>query len=222
FHARLRAEALNDPSRAAKARNDLLEGLASLSVFDVTPYYSELGGILGIFPHEVQRLLEDQRRLTTKKPIGSEEKGQSGFDALPAREYADDVEYMFCSLLWSREDMRGLCRAEEVLQYIEDPLIQSIVYALLGGETPEMLEQRWQQMGDKIGMEIIARGNSLLSNNGIDDETAEKLIDTLRRRYLKKRLALLVSKIKAGKITDREYEDYLRFTRLLKGGNLRA
>ena len=77
-------------------------------------------------------------------------------------------------------------------------------------------------MNDMSGMQMIARGNSILSREGIGDDTAEKLMDTLRRRYLKKQLSSLVKKIKDGKISESEYEEYLKYTRLLKGGNIKA
>ena len=102
----------------------------------------------------------------------------------PEPAYADDLEYMLCSLLWSRKDMRQTYRAEELMCFIDDPGIQNIVFALLSGDEPEALERRWQQMNDMGGMQIIARGNSLLSREGISGEAAEKLMDTLKRKYL--------------------------------------
>ena len=106
--------------------------------------------------------------------------------------------------------------------FIDDPGIQNIVFALLSGDEPEALERRWQQMNDMGGMQIIARGNSLLSREGISGEAAEKLMDTLKRKYLEKRLASLVKKIKEGNISESEYGEYLKYTRLLKGGNIKA
>ena len=118
--------------------------------------------------------------------------------------------------------MRQTYRAEELMCFIDDPGIQNIVFALLSGDEPEALERRWQQMNDMSGMQIIARGNSLLSREGISGETAEKLMGTLRRKYLKNRLASLVRKIKEGNISESEYEEYLKYTRLLKGGSIKA
>ena len=47
-------------------------------------------------------------------------------------------------------------------------------------------------------------------------------MDTLKRKYLEKRLASLVKKIKEGNISESEYGEYLKYTRLLKGGNIKA
>lgn len=222
FHAQLRSEALRDPVLAPEARRDLLDGLASLSIFDVMPYLDELGNILGVFPHEVQSMLEERKRQRPEVHSRNRREQDEG-DFVPSEQnYADDLEYMLCSLLWSRKDIREAYRAEELMCYIEDMGIQNIVFALLSGDDPEELERRWQQMNDMSGMQIIARGNSLLSREGISGETAEKLMGTLRRKYLKNRLASLVRKIKEGNISESEYEEYLKYTRLLKGGSIKA
>ena len=222
FHAQLRSEALRDPVLAPEARRDLLDGLASLSIFDVMPYLDELGNILGVFPHEVQSMLEERKRQRPEVHSRNRRERDEGDFVPPEQNYADDLEYMLCSLLWSRKDIREAYRAEELMCYIEDMGIQNIVFALLSGDDPEELERRWQQMNDMSGMQIIARGNSLLSREGISGETAEKLMGTLRRKYLKNRLASLVRKIKEGNISESEYEEYLKYTRLLKGGSIKA
>lgn len=222
FHAQLRSEALRDPVLAPEARRDLLDGLASLSIFDVMPYLDELGNILGVFPHEVQSMLEERKRQRPEVHSRNRRERDEGDFVPPEQNYADDLDYMLCSLLWSRKDIREAYRAEELMCYIEDVGIQNIVFALLSGDDPEELERRWQQMNDMSGMQIIARGNSLLSREGISGETAEKLMGTLRRKYLKNRLASLVRKIKEGNISESEYEEYLKYTRLLKGGSIKA
>ena len=222
FHAQLRSEALRDPVLAPEARRDLLDGLASLSIFDVMPYLDEQGKILGVFPHEVQSMLEERKRQRPEVHSRNRRERDEGDFVPPEQNYADDLEYMLCSLLWSRKDIREAYRAEELMCYIEDMGIQNIVFALLSGDDPDELERRWQQMNDMSGMQIIARGNSLLSREGISGETAEKLMGTLRRKYLKNRLASLVRKIKEGNISESEYEEYLKYTRLLKGGSIKA
>ena len=222
FHAQLRSEALRDPVLAPEARRDLLDGLASLSIFDVMPYLDELGNILGVFPHEVQSMLEERKLQRPEVHSRNRRERDEGDFVPPEQNYADDLEYMLCSLLWSRKDIREAYRAEELMFYIEDMGIQNIVFALLSGDDPDELERRWQQMNDMSGMQIIARGNSLLSREGISGETAEKLMGTLRRKYLKNRLASLVRKIKEGNISESEYEEYLKYTRLLKGGSIKA
>ncbi|MCD8392594.1 MAG: DNA primase, partial [Cloacibacillus porcorum] len=148
FHAQLRSEALRDPVLAPEARRDLLDGLASLSIFDVMPYLDELGNILGVFPHEVQSMLEERKRQRPEVHSRNRRERDEGDFVPPEQNYADDLEYMLCSLLWSRKDIREAYRAEELMCYIEDMGIQNIVFALLSGDDPEELERRWQQMND--------------------------------------------------------------------------
>lgn len=226
FHAALRHEDLKDPLKAADARKDLLNGLSSLSIFDVLPYMEQISAELGIFPHELQALLKNGKNVKNAGDLSEERRTFPDEPAGPAGEeerYAgDDLEYMLCSLLWSREDLRSEYRAEEILKYIVDPSVQNIVYALLSGETPQEMEKRWQIMGDRSGMSVIAKGDGLLSKEGINEETSAGIIDTMRRKYLERRISSCVMKIKNGTITDEEYTDYLKMNRLLKGGNNRA
>lgn len=215
FHAKLRAPALADPESSVEARNDLFDGLASLSAFDVTPCVSELASMLRLFPHEVDAMIAARRRQS------AEPRENASFNTKEAGG-PEDVEYMFCSLLWSRPELRSEFRAEELARLFSAPVVQSIIFALLNGEEPEAIENRWRQMGESAGMQALAKGNGLLAREGITEETVLLLSSTLKRNYLKRKVASLLSKIKDGSVTDGEYKEYLRYTRLLKGGNIKA
>ncbi|OUO91890.1 DNA primase [Cloacibacillus sp. An23] len=224
YHVRLRSGALKDPERAPEARNDLLDGLASLSVFDVAPYIDELSEALGLFPHEVKALIDARRGGRRTAPERSLQETQAAAPPEPERAetYGDDLEYMICSLLWNDEEMRASCDMSNIALYVSDERVRSVIFAILSGDEPEALERRWQQMNDETGMRIIARGNGLLAREGITRGTAYRLIDELRHKFIKRHIAPLVSKIKDGSITDEEYKEYLRYTRLLKGGSIKA
>ena len=71
-------------------------------------------------------------------------------------------------------------------------------------------------------MKILVLGNALLAREGITAETARNLIDELRLKFIKRNIATLVDNIKDGSITEAEYMEYLHYTRLLKGGNIKA
>lgn len=229
YHVRLRREALRDPQRAPAARKDLFEGLASLPVFDVSPYIDELSETLGVFPHEVKALIDAQRKHETAEarrasaaPVTLDKaNGTAG----ETETFGDDVEYMVCSLLWNDEAMRASCDMNKIALYVSDESVRAVIYALMSGDEPEALERRWQQMNDEKGMRIIARGNGLLAREGISPETAGKLIDELRKIFIKKHVQPILTKIKNGSITDaedEEYRKYLQYTKLLKGGNMKA
>ena len=224
---RLRSGALKDPLRAPAARKDLFEGLASLSVFDVSPYIDEISETLGLFPHELKALIDAQRKAENQTARRAEAGPHSAAEAPEAyyeeaEAYGDDIEYMICSLLWNDEEIRSSCDMKSVALYTSDESVRAIIYALMSGDEPEALERRWQQMNDEKGMKIIARGNGLLAREGITAETARKLIDELRLKFIKRNIAPLVAKIKDGSITEAEYMEYLHYTRLLKGGNIKA
>ena len=225
YHVRLRSGALKDPLRAPAARKDLFEGLASLSVFDVSPYIDEISETLGLFPHELKALIDAQRKAENQTARRAEAGPHSAAEAQEAyyeeaEAYGDDIEYMICSLLWNDEEIRASCDMKSVALYTSDESVRAIIYALMSGDEPEALERRWQQMNDEKG--IVARGNGLLAREGITAETARKLIDELRLKFIKRNIAPLVAKIKDGSITEAEYMEYLHYTRLLKGGNIKA
>lgn len=229
YHVRLREEALKDPLRAPAARRDLFEGLASLSVFDVAPYADEISEKLGLFPHELKALIDAQRKNENQPARRAEvlppEAGGSPEVPESVENYGDDLEYMVCSQLWNDEEMRGSCDLNSIALYISDESVRAVIYALLSGDEPEALERRWQQMNDEKGMRIIARGNGLLAREGITPETAGKLIEELRKKFIKKHVQPILTKIKNGSITDaddEEYKKYLQYTKLLKGGNIKA
>ena len=224
YHVSLRGEALKDPQRAPAARKDLFEGLSTLSAFDLSPYIDEISKRLGIFPHEVRALIDAHRHLDRARDIraAQTQENTAQNSGLTSETYGDDLEYMICSLLWGDEELRASCDMSNIALYVSDETVRSVIFALLSGDEPDALERRWQQMHDERGMGIIARGNSLLEREGVTSDTARKLIDELRQKFIKRHIAPLVTKIKDGSISEAEYTEYLRCTRLLKGGNIKA
>lgn len=226
YHAKLRERALKDPLTAPAAIKDLAEGLSSLSAFELSPYIDELAGILGIFPHEVQKLLTEHREAHRKvQPLDSlNERAQfsSGTENDVCHEWADDIEYMLCSMFWNDGELRSAYSAKDIAVYISDPRIQTIIFSLLSGDSPDALERRWRQIGDNSGMTAVSRGNSLISKERIGRDAVGALIETLKSKYLKRMSQTLLTKIKDGTISENEYAAYLKYTKLLKGGNARV
>ena len=218
FHARLRQPELQDPKRAGSARKDLLEGLASLPVFDVEPYIGELAEVLSVFPHELRELIA---RSSAPQAEGSREK-VNNTDLYSPAAGENDIEYMLCSMLWNSKSLRSAFRRDEIIALIEDPDVQNVVAALLGGEETDDIERRWQKMGETRGMSVVAKGNGLLAKEGMDEAAAARLSDALMRRRREKRKNVLLEKIRNGTINEQEYEEYYKCVRTLKGGNTRA
>lgn len=226
FHAVLRSKDMEIPEKSLAARNELLEGLASLSQFDVIPYLDKLGQQLGVFPHELRQEISARQ----EKIRGRESKRMPEDDSFPynpnvtedSEEPADDLECVFCSLLWGSEDLRSNFMPESVVPFITGPVLQNIVTALLTGEQPGQIEARWRQMKDMKGFNLIAKGNGILAREGLDAEKAEEIADTLRKRSKENRALILQAKLKKGTATESDMQEHLELFRILKGGNFGA
>lgn len=220
YHAMLRSTEMNIPEKSLAARNDLLDGLASLSVFDVLPYLDKIGQYLGIFSHELKKEIElRQEKVRGGNTRRIPEDDFPGFEESVNKEQpADDLECMFCSLLWESEPLRAEFSPEMVVPFIRDPGIQNIITALLSGDRPEQLETRWRQMGDIRGQNLIARGNGMLARAGLDAGSAYKLADVLRKRCIEDRVFTLRTKMTNGTATEAEQIEYQQLSRILKGG----
>lgn len=228
YHAELRRADLRVPERAVGAREELLEGLASLSPFDVSPYLDRLGGIAELFPHELQREIE-QRRLKIRGRDHSRPSEQAYEAATDdGRNFASEDECRLCSMLWNSEELRSAYAPEMVVPFVSDDALQRIIAALLAGERPELLEQRWRQIGDSKSLRIIARGNSIIEREVVaqdslhllsDAEISDRIIDNLRRKCISQRLETLRRKVKNDETTAGEFQEYFRLNKMLKGGN---
>jgi len=220
YHTVLRSKDMDVPERSVSARNDLLDGLASLSAFDVLPYLDRIAQQLGMFPHELREEIESRRTKTSAGAQGHFEAGlrEGRDDNNVTPRYADDIECMFCSLLWESPMARESFSIEEIISFIKDPEVQNIITALLSGERPEQLEARWRQIGDSRGQTIIARGNGLLAKEGLDFESVHKLAAVMRKRCIENRMSLLRSRMTRGSATEAEQLEYQHLSRILKGG----
>lgn len=229
YHVRLRSGALKDPLRAPAARKDLFEGLASLSTFDVESCIDDLSKCLGLYQHEVREIIDAQRKTghlpAREVDTRSEDTSKLLNADCDAEVYGDDIEYIICSLFWNNEKLRATYDLNSIAPYIIDESVRTIVVALLSGDEPEALERRWQQMKYEKGMKIIARGNSLLEKEGIKLDNTTKLLEDLKKHFIKKDKEPIVAEVKNGtikEINDENFLKYLEYTRLLKGGNIKA
>ncbi|HAJ94008.1 MAG TPA: DNA primase, partial [Synergistaceae bacterium] len=226
YHAMIRKADMEIPEKSIAARNDLLEGLASLSAFDIAPYIEKISQQMGVYPHELKREIETRR--ISQSDAGSKRMPEDDFieiGAIPdkdSRLEPDDLECMFCSMLWGSEELRSRFSPEYVVPFVKDETLQNMVSALLSGETPRQLEDRWRQLGDRRSFELIARGNGIIAREGIDADKAESIADTIRRRCVEERVGSLNIKLKKGTATETEVQEHLKLTRILKGGKFGA
>lgn len=227
YHAMLRKAEMEIPEKSLAARNDLLDGLASLSSFDTAPHIEKISQQMGVFPHELQREI-DTRRInqsetgTRRMPEDDFVRMETGPEKDSSSSEPDDLECMLCSMLWGSEELRSRFSPEYVVPFVRDEILQNMASALLSGETPGGLEERWRQLGDKRSFELIARGNGLISRDGMDLDKADNIAETIRRRCIEERVRSLNIKLKKGTAAESEVEEHLRLTRILKGGKFGA
>ena len=228
YHAEIRRADLLVPGRAMSAREDLLDGLASLSPFDVSPYLDKLGGILGLFPHELQREIEQRRQKIGGRDYSRPSERVFEMSAECDVSPVSDDECRLCSMLWDNSELRSSYAPEMVVPFVSDAALQNIISALLMGEKPESLEERWRQLGDTKCLRLVARGNSIIERETAardsfssltDFEVSNKIVDSLRRKCMNLRLETLRKKVKNNATTADEFKEYLRLNKMLKGGN---
>ena len=223
YHALSRAADIENPEKSHFALDELFDGLASLSQFDVMPHLDRVAQILGMFRHDVEAEIESRQ----EKVRGKESKRLPEDDfIIPGNlpedddcDAPDELECLFCSMLWGSADLRSGFTMESVVPYINSIRVHNIVSALLSGESPSQLENRWRQMGDTGALNIIAKGNGILSKEGIAADAAAKILNTLKKRCIENKVAALKIKLKKGTATESEIEEHLNLTRILKGGN---
>lgn len=230
YHAIIRRRELRIPEKAVSAREDLLEGLASLSTFDVAPHLNKLSRVLEMFPHVLQREIESRQQKIRgrdySRPPEDDHMSAAGNAETEVNTVIDDEECRLCSMLWNNPELRQAFVPELVLPFVDNPMLQNIISALLTGEEPGALEARWRQIGDLKSLKLIARGNGLIDReyNGQNDallteqEISNKIVDNLRRKCMRKRFASLEKKLRNNTATQEEEQEYLRLGRILKGG----
>jgi DNA primase len=223
YHAVLRAPDLKIPDRAASARDDLLDGLASLSPFEISPHLDRIGRAVGLYPHELNAEIAARReraerrtraRAPEKMPVPAPEEPEAEVPPL---------ECQLCSMLWTDETLRSESRPEDIVPFIKDFTAQNIASALLTGEEPAVLEERWRQMGDDKSLSLIAKGNGLLERERLKPgaEYLDAVVKAMRRNCMKERLYALQRKIKSGKATPEEFKEHMELSGMLKGGALK-
>lgn len=224
YHAMVNSRDFDIPEKAVEAKRELLDGLASLSMFDVLPYINDISRILGLFPHELRKELNRRHgniRGTSPVRRMPEDDYIDRQDEFPD-DFPDDPECLFCSLLWANENLRSQFTPLQTVSYFESDMAKMIVTGLLNGETPEALEDRWRQMEESNLISVIAKGNSLMERGGFKENAPYKILEALQKRSVEKRVAVLQERLKKGTATDSDLKEHLELTKILKGGALQS
>ena len=120
-------------------------------------------------------------------------------------------------LLWSQKSLRGRREALQVPGLLENPILQDIAAALLGGSEPGELESRWLQLGETDPKEALTEGEYSISRFGSTaQEQWDVLLSALLRRATERRYEALKGKILRGEATEEEVSQWGALSRELK------
>lgn len=235
YHAYMRRKELRSPGKGLRAREELLDGLSSLSLLDLSSHITSIARIFGVLPHELQREIDARRREKNAAQKGRSVKSEAGIlddesvyivegevNGAENREGPiSDLECIFCSLLWQDENLRASLSPQEYLPFFANEAAASVVAALLSGESPEELENRWRAMGEDDCLRRIAKGDAILAKEGMTrdkrtDEQILRLTEELRAQALRRRYDFLRGRYLCGEITDRERKEYAELAKDLK------
>lgn len=221
YHLEVRRSRLEDPGSRHGAVLELLEGLARLSPFDVAPYLSDLSIALGVLPGELNEQIAEirnRKRVSKEEDKGTHPSVYINGKIKKRENKVDPVEAAVAYVLWNDARRRKEVPPEVVLPLIRDERIKSIVAALLYGESPEELEERWLYAGDHFSMSLIATGGSFCDQFADTEGAWEELLKLLEKRRRSERYRKLLSVMAKGEASTEEVEELRRLAGDIKGG----
>ncbi|MDR3254590.1 MAG: DNA primase [Synergistaceae bacterium] len=226
YHVQIRRDALRSPQLRKTATEDVLSGLASLQPLDLQPYIPRIARSFGLLEHKFEREIERFRNTRESKSaiyakgISKDEsvyidRGENIDGDIASRTI--DLECAICSLVWSDEGLRSTIELSDIVPLFSDEAVVGVVTALVSGESPDALELRWREMGERNCPARISRGDAVLSEGMLGPEHAAKLIGDLRERSMKRRYEALKQKCLYGEATREEIAEYGGIAKRLKG-----
>jgi DNA primase len=227
---RLRREDLmsrDRPQSLQKAREDVYSGLASLPWLDVRSYIPKIASGLGLRQDEVENEIRRRSGKNEKSAIyagGNDSLGSVYIykdEGIAARDRELDLECAFCSLAWRDEEIRaGFSPSEgaSIISLFSDEAAAGIVSALVSGESPDDLEERWRSIGERDCLARIARGDAVLAMGELGSQHVEKMVESLRMNMARRRYEQLKPLVLSEEATKEEIAEYHEWAKKLKGG----
>jgi DNA primase len=231
YHVYIKRKDFRTPGKARAAREEILSGLAGLQPLDIAEHIPQVARGFGILEHELRREIEIRRRELERgvrvrendKSVNSEE-GKTGFsdvyidDGENSREkQAVDLECAFCGLLWRDESLRSRWSCADLIPFFLDEAARGIVSALVSGDSPEELESRWRTIGETLCFERIARGDAVIARAGLESEHADRVMDDIRVRSMRRRYEFLKPLVIRGEADPSETSEFRELAGKLKG-----
>jgi DNA primase len=158
---------------------------------------------------------------------GTEKKGKRGdFSVYINRQkqqkqkkhVTDAQEAALFSLLWNDPAKRRGLDEEHIFPLIKDVRLKNLIAALLNGESPEELEERWLKSGDRFPLEALALGNAFCQQFDEGVDIFDVISSSLKTKAMKSRYNVLYSKMLKGEATREEIEEMQKIASALKGG----
>ena len=230
FHVAVRRNRLEDPRERHRTLEELLGGLASLSVLDLRPLLGDTAADLGLLPHELEGLLRTRgwggEAPKRSIPHREEKEGISPSDGVSLsredEEPRDPWEAALCHLLWSREGFRASGAPEGLIPLLGTERARSVASALLCGETPEDLEVRWLQTGDRGSPELVAWGGAFVESLHLESPEEEVLRQLRGRRDRRCYEALHHRVVRKEILSEDERREYVALAARIKRGEKRS
>jgi len=221
-HVRARIASLEGQGRK-KATEEILQGLAEIPVLDLAPYLASIAGSLGIFTHQLADMLEEKRLKTARvDPDGEKrEKDPGGVSISGAGgeqpSFPDPLESALLFLLWQSAEKRLESAPEAILPLVSDIKVQGAVAALLNGESPLSLQERWHETNDRFLHSALSSGGDFCEAFSGTEEAWQKVTASLGKRITEKEYRGLMEKMTRGLASREDMNRLNDLARILKG-----
>ena len=231
YHVHIKKEDLRTPGRAIAAREEILSGLASLSLLDIEEHMARVSRGFGVLEHELKQEIDVRRREMKRMSArdgmlksANYEEGIEGSSNVYINErqserekHALDLECAFCSLLWHNKELRSRWDCGELTQYFSDEAARGIMSALVSGDTPEELESRWRAIGETVCFERVARGDAVTAATGLGLRHAERVLEDIRKRAIRRKYEFLKPLVISGEAKPDQVAAFRELAGKLKG-----
>jgi len=224
YHLEIREKFLKDLNVRKKVIEELLEGFSRIPLPDLAPFMSQIAAALEIPRYALEAMLLDFKANMKR---GTEKKGKRGdFSVYINRQkqqkqkkhVTDAQEAALFSLLWNDPAKRRGLDEEHIFPLIKDVRLKNLIAALLNGESPEELEERWLKSGDRFPLEALALGNAFCQQFDEGVDIFDVISSSLKTKAMKSRYNVLYSKMLKGEATREEIEEMQKIASALKGG----
>lgn len=224
YHVKLKEPELRDESLRTRARREILEGLASLPSLEANSYLPEVARGLGMVLSEVIRSLEEFRKNIKDESVkkGFLNTSYVNINVKPSSDVdkksnIHPLEAVLCYILWTDEKRRSSEAPERLLPLFNQEEAKAIALALLQGEEPEELRERWLEAGDTWPLALLAAGAAHIEEYP-QERVYEVVVEALERRAKMKRFEVLKNKKARGVATIEEIIEFSKLAKFLKGG----